>query len=490
MIFLPDNLLSVLILLPLTGILFILQINHKDYLNIRNCSLWISIFCLFVTILLFFGFDAHINEYQFVENFHWIPSYNIRYHIGIDSISLVFLLLLTALVPVAILLASAQAKENFRSHMIFLLCLESFLIGSFCALDIVLFYIFSEAAIASFLFIVNMWGSSSKQKRNWLFLVAIAVSSILFLIIFLKLSYDSGSTTIQQFKYFVKSPSGRHYLFYITLILALFLRNGILPIVSGLQKAYQGLTRSASFFFSVIINLNGLYYIIRFLPLVLNQQNGFCFKGMIIGAGLIFVFAIACSVYYAKQKNFWMLLPNIVQINACYVILGILIESTFTQQGVLMLLINYSFVISGVFLLILFLDGYSSVGLKAEEKLIVFFMISYLFLSYLGIPGTLGFYGNALIFLGLLKHNFVLIAFLQLFILLLLFNFGIKIYYQIISQILWQSKIFSENVLLDHSQTRHHSLVVSLELIFIVSVLVFLTLKPQFILEKVSPFVS
>lgn len=488
MLFLPNHLLSVLIILPLTGVLFILQIPPQQYRNIRNCSLWISTFCFLVTLLLFFGFDPRVSEYQFVVESPWISLFNIHYQIGIDNFALFFLLIVTALMPIVILLASEQKKENFRSHMILMLCLESCLIGSFSALDIVLFYMFSEAAVFSFLFMANIWSGEDQKKSLYPFFITVAISSFVFLIFLLKLSDESSATTIQQFKYFAKSPTHNHVLC-LAFVMALLLRNGVYPFLQWFRNACNGLTRSASFFFSVILTLNSLYYIIRFLPLVIEEHNIILNKFLVIMVVLVFISTVVSASWNYQSVSLHLAVPSLTQINACFVLLSLLVCDPLSQHGTVLLIMNYSFVTAGAFLLGLILEMRPIEFSSKAEKLAILFIGTFLFLSYMGVPGTLGFLGHALIFLGLLNQHATVAAFLQAGLLLLLLMVGVRWYYYMCYVKLWKKDQDALNGPLVEPQYRP-ILLPMIAILFILFVLVLLACHPQFVLDKVPPVVE
>lgn len=483
MLFLPNNFLSVLILLPLMGGLFILQIPPAAYRNIRNCALWISFFCFCVTLLLFLSFDPRFNEYQFVMDRSWVGLFNIHFHVGVDNFALFFLLTLTALMPVVILLTSEQMKENFRSHVILELCLESFLIGSFCALDVVLFFIFAEAAIFSFLLVVNIWGQAEHKRSLYPFFITTAISSLTFLLFLLTLSDESGATTMQQFKYITQSPR-HHHILCLCFIVGLLLRNGLYPFFGWFRKAYSGLTRSASFCFSVILTLGSLYYVIRFLPLVVEEDGVLLSRFIVVTVTLVFFTAVLFAITHSKPLDMQVIVPCLVQVNACFVVLSILVCDPLSQQGTVLLLVNYCFVMAGVALLRLILEVRPPTAASLREKMILLVVGTYLFLSYLGVPGTLGFWGHSLIFLGMLRQQAPLLALLQLTFILAVLWISVKWYYRTFFRVLWETNDDAVLMPLTSSPRRVPVLAIA-GLVFALSVLFFLSLHQQFLLDKV-----
>ena len=148
-------LLSLLIFLPLTGVIFISLINgEKTSLarNARNVALWISIVMFALSLVLWFNFDPFNPEYQFIEKREWITRSNIYYYVGVDGISLFFILLTTLLTPLCILISWDSIQNRIREYMMAFLFLETLLIGMFCSLDLLLFYVF-QIFLTKFVFL-------------------------------------------------------------------------------------------------------------------------------------------------------------------------------------------------------------------------------------------------------------------------------------------------------------------------------------------------
>ena len=153
--------LSILIFLPLLGALLILSIRGEADVvarNARNVALWASGFTFVLSLLLWFQFDQTTANFQFVENVAWMPEFKIAYHVGVDGISILFVMLTTLLTPICILASWDSIKVRVKEYMISFLILETFMIGMFAALDLFVFYIFFEAVLIPMFVIIGVWG--------------------------------------------------------------------------------------------------------------------------------------------------------------------------------------------------------------------------------------------------------------------------------------------------------------------------------------------
>ena len=194
-----EHLLSVLIFLPLAGAGFILMISGDDEIavrNVRRTALFASTFTFVMSLFLWFGFDPNTADFQFVEKADWIPTYNITYHLGVDGISMLFVMLTTLLTPICILASWDSIKTRVKEYMIAFLILETMMVGMFSALDIVIFYIFFEAVLIPMFLIIGVWGGQRRVYASYkLFLYTLA-GSVLMLLAILVMYLQAGTTDI------------------------------------------------------------------------------------------------------------------------------------------------------------------------------------------------------------------------------------------------------------------------------------------------------
>ena len=184
-------LLSILIFLPIIGILFMLLIrNNSDQSsnNLKLTALWISFINFIISLYLLFSFNQNDPDFQFVEQYFWIEN-GITYHLGVDGISVLFVVLTTMLVPLCILASYENIKFSIKEYLISFLALETFMIGVFCSLDLVLFYLFFEGGLIPMFLIIGIWGGERRVYSTFKFFLYTLAGSVFMLlaIIYIKL---------------------------------------------------------------------------------------------------------------------------------------------------------------------------------------------------------------------------------------------------------------------------------------------------------------
>src|SRR4051812_3843939 len=191
--------LSVVTFLPTIGALFIMFVRGTDEVVARNArmtALWTSLITFVISILLWVDFDNSTADFQFVEVREWLPAFGITYQMGVDGISLLFVLLSTFLTPICIL-ASWEAIENrVREYMIAFLVLETLMVGMFCSLDLVLFYIFFEGVLIPMFLIIGIWGGPRRVYSAFKFFLYTLAGSVLMLLAILAIYFQAETTDI------------------------------------------------------------------------------------------------------------------------------------------------------------------------------------------------------------------------------------------------------------------------------------------------------
>ena len=194
-------LLSLVIFLPIVGALFILLIRGDAEVvarNARNVALWTSLITFALSLLLWTGFDTSTSAFQFVERYEWIPSYRISYHIGIDGISLFFVLLSTLLTPLCVMASWRSITKRVKEYMIAFMVLETAMVGVFAALDFVLFYLFFEAMLIPMFLIIGVWGGPRRVYAAFKFFLFTLVGSVLLLLAILAMYLQAGTTDMRS----------------------------------------------------------------------------------------------------------------------------------------------------------------------------------------------------------------------------------------------------------------------------------------------------
>uniref|UniRef100_UPI00262458BA NADH-quinone oxidoreductase subunit M n=1 Tax=Pelagibius sp. TaxID=1931238 RepID=UPI00262458BA len=194
-------LLSTITFLPLAGALIILLIGrHEDEAvvakNARYMALWTSFVTFVVSLFLWTEFDRNSADFQFVERVDWIPAFNISYHMGVDGISMMFVLLSTLLTPLCVLASWNAIQTRVKEYMVAFLVLETLMVGMFCALDLVVFYIFFEGVLIPMFLIIGIWGGGRRVYAAFKFFLYTLLGSVLMLLAILAMYFDAGTTDI------------------------------------------------------------------------------------------------------------------------------------------------------------------------------------------------------------------------------------------------------------------------------------------------------
>ena len=189
--------ISSLILLPSIGALFLFFINSKNITGIKYVSLFVSIINFLISIYLWLIFDQSSYEFQFVESRVWIKDF-INYKVGVDGISILFIILTTFITPLCILSVNSSIKNRLKEFLIAILLMETLMIGVFCSLDLVIFYLFFEGGLIPMFLIIGIWGGNNRVFSSFKFFLYTLAGSVFFLISIIFIAYTSNTTSIIQ----------------------------------------------------------------------------------------------------------------------------------------------------------------------------------------------------------------------------------------------------------------------------------------------------
>lgn len=263
-----SNLLLILIALPLLGAVILLFIKDTNTRIIRNIALVSSMATFVVSTLLWILFDRSTAKFQFVEEFLWIPSSNINFFIGVDGISLFFIILTTLLVPLCILGSWESVKVYLKEYMIAFLVMESLLIIVFSILDLVLFYVFFEAILIPMFLIVGVWGSRERKVRAaYMLFFYTLIGSVLMLLAILSI-YSLTGTTDYQVLLTTPMDESLQKIFWIAFFASFAVKVPMVPVHIWLPEAHVEAPTAGSVILAGVLLKLGSYGLIRFsLPL-------------------------------------------------------------------------------------------------------------------------------------------------------------------------------------------------------------------------------
>ena len=190
-----QNIILCLLLLPLVGIFFLLIIPSWNFNLLKKTALYFSGMTFILSLFLWVFFDKSTGNFQYVQKILWLPVLNLNFSVGIDGISLFFIILTTLLIFLCLLISWNSVQHNIKEYLIFFLLMEFFLIGVFCILDLLLFYVFFESVLIPMYFIIGIWGSRERKIRAaYFFFLYTLLGSVLMLLAILYMYYQIGTT--------------------------------------------------------------------------------------------------------------------------------------------------------------------------------------------------------------------------------------------------------------------------------------------------------
>ncbi len=402
--------LSIVTFLPLLGVLFILLASGKNKSSEHNCkmlAIWVSSFTFVVSLLLYLGFDNSIVGYQFEEQFEWISGSGISYHLGVDGISMPFILLSTFLTPLSILASWYSIKQRIREFMIAFLVLETMMVGMFASLDMMMFYLFFEGVLIPMFLIIGIWGGPRRVYAAFKFFLFTLAGSVLMLVCIMFMYLKAGTTDIPILSKFNLLPEYQFWLF-IGFFASFAVKVPMWPVHTWLPDAHVEAPTAGSMILAGVLLKMGGYGFIRFsLPMFPDASVYF--------APFIFTLSVIAIIYTSfvalAQTDMKKLIAYSSVAHMGFVTIGIF---TLNQQGItgaMFQMISHGLISAALFFCVGIvydrlhtreIDAYGGVA-DIMPNYAVFFMI--MMLASVGLPGTSGFVGEILVLVGAYKSS-------------------------------------------------------------------------------------
>ncbi|MFW5679166.1 MAG: NADH-quinone oxidoreductase subunit M [Pseudomonadota bacterium] len=404
-------LLSLVIFLPLVGVVFILAIRHEDEAvvaqNAKAVALWTSSITFLLSLLIWFQFDPSQAGFQLVEKTPWLPGFDIDYHVGVDGISLWFVLLSTLLTVVVVLGSWHSVTSRVKEYMIAFLVMETLMVGVFCALDVVLFYIFFEGILIPMFLIIGIWGGPNRIYAAFKFFLYTLVGSVLFLVAIIYMYLVAGTTDIPTLMRTEFSPEAQWWLF-LALFASFAVKVPMWPFHTWLPDAHvEAPTAGSVLLAGVLLKLGG-YGFLRFsLPMLPEASVEF--------APFIYVLSVVAVVYTSlvalMQDDMKKLIAYSSVAHMGIVTIGVF---TFNPQGIqggIIQMLSHGIVSAALFMCVgVIYDRIHSREIRrygglAERMPAYAFVFMLFMLASVGLPGTSGFVGEVLVIVGVFQVN-------------------------------------------------------------------------------------
>lgn len=407
----PLPLLSLIIFLPLLGALVLLALRgggEATQRAARRIALWTSVITWALSVLLWLGFQPTRPGFQFAERADWMPGFGVSYHVGVDGISLLFVLLTTTLTPLAILGSWRLAGARTRDYMLTVLLLETTLAGLFSSLDLVLFYVFFEATLIPGSLLIGIWGGEKRIAASLRFFIFTFAGSLFMLISILAMWRIAGTTDIPVLLHGHFGTATQIWMF-VGFLIAFGVKLPAFPLHGWMPDAYAQAPAPAAVLLSGVLAKAGAYGFLRF-NIQLLPDAAHAAAPWMIALGIIAISYAAITAL--GQTDMKRLIAY-----SSFSHMGLILVGLFTLNGpgvsgALFQMLSHGIVIAGLFLVAGMLATRTGSPEIARfggvaDRMPALATLAMLFtMANIGLPGTGSFVGELLVMIGAIRVGF------------------------------------------------------------------------------------
>ncbi|MGQ3675723.1 NADH-quinone oxidoreductase subunit M [Xanthobacter sp. TB0139] len=401
--------LSVVTFLPLVGALFIFLVRGDEEVAARNArwvALWTTLVTFVVSLILLPNFDYADSGFQFVEKTPWLGDVA-SYHMGVDGISLPFVLLTTFLMPFAILASWQSVHTRVKEYMIAFMVLETMMIGTFCALDLVLFYFFFEGGLIPMFLIIGVWGGPRRIYAAFKFFLYTLTGSVLMMLAIMAMYWQAGTTDVPTLMTY-GFPAGMQIWLWLAFFASFAVKMPMWPVHTWLPDTHVEAPTAGSVILAGVLLKMGGYGFLRFSLPMFPEASAF-FAPMVYTLSVVAI--IYTSLVALVQDDMKKLVAYSSVAHMGFVTMGIFAMNEAGLQGAMFLMISHGFVSGALFLCVgVIYDRMHTRQIAAygglAKRMPLYATVMMIFtMANIGLPGTSGFVGEFLTMLSVFERN-------------------------------------------------------------------------------------